>query len=134
MVFLFTRTIFQLFCFGCVVGLAGVVVNSAIILISFILRLQKEEPKSDLKDIVVKASKLRFRPILITNLTTLGGLLPTAYGFPSFEPLLMSMTLALFWGLFTATLLTLIWIPCSLLMVEDAKKFFHKLIAFRFKS
>ena len=107
-----------------VVGLAGVVVNSAIILISFILKLKKEEPKTSVSQIVVKASKIRFRPILITNLTTLGGLLPTAYGIAGYEPLLMPMTLALFWGLLTATFLTLIWIPCAMLMIEDGKKLF----------
>ena len=109
-----------------VVGLAGVVVNSAIILISFIVKMQKEQPEKNLTDIVVSASKIRFRPILITNLTTLGGLLPTAYGIPSFEPLLMPMTLSLFWGLFTATLLTLVWIPCCLLIIEDVKNYFYK--------
>ncbi|MCZ0933161.1 MAG: efflux RND transporter permease subunit [Oligoflexia bacterium] len=110
-----------------VVGLAGVVVNSAIILISFILTLKKENPNDSYSDIVVKASKLRFRPIMITNLTTMGGLLPTAYGVAGFEPLLMPMTLALFWGLLTATSLTLIWVPCSYLMIEDGKKLFNKL-------
>ena len=110
-----------------VVGLAGVVVNSAIILISFILKLQKEQPNTPLKDIVIKASKIRFKPILITNLTTLGGLFPTAYGFPSFEPLLMPMTLALFWGLVTATALTLVWVPCAFLMIEEFKQLFKSL-------
>ena len=109
-----------------VVGLAGVVVNSAIILISFILRIRKEEPEKNLKDVVISASKIRLRPILITNLTTLGGLFPTAYGFPSFEPLLMPMTLALFWGLLTATLLTLIWVPCFYLVIEDLKSFLSR--------
>lgn len=107
-----------------VVGLTGVVVNSAIILVSFILSLKKENPNSSLTKIVIKASKMRFRPIMITNLTTLGGLMPTAYGIAGFEPLLMPMTLALFWGLFTATFLTLIWIPCAILMIEDGKSFF----------
>ena len=107
-----------------VVGLAGVVVNSAIILISFILNLRKEEPERSFSEIVVKASKMRFRPIMITNLTTLGGLLPTAYGIAGFEPRLMPMTLAIFWGLFTATFLTLIWIPCAMLMIEDGKNLF----------
>ena len=105
-----------------VVGLAGVVVNSAIILVSYILRLKKEQPATPLIDTVVQASKLRFRPILITNLTTLGGLLPTAYGIAGYEPLLMPMTLALFWGLIVATLLTLVWIPCGILLMEDGKK------------
>ena len=110
-----------------VVGLSGVVVNSAIILISLILQLKKEERESPLPEIVVKASKIRFRPILITNLTTLGGLLPTAYGIAGYESLLMPMTLALFWGLLTATFLTLIWIPCAILMIEDGEKFFSSL-------
>ena len=105
-----------------VIGLAGVVVNSAIILISFISKIKKEEPGLSLSEVVIKASKMRFRPIMITNLTTMGGLLPTAYGVAGFEPLLMPMTLALFWGLFTATFLTLIWIPCALLIMEDGKK------------
>ncbi|MCY4320947.1 MAG: efflux RND transporter permease subunit [Bdellovibrionaceae bacterium] len=115
-----------------VVGLAGVVVNSAIILINFILTLKKEKPNESYIDIVAQASKLRFRPIMITNLTTMGGLLPTAYGLAGFEPLLMPMTLALFWGLLTATLLTLIWVPCFYLAIEDSKnwvkKWFKKLI------
>ena len=105
-----------------VVGLAGVVVNSAIILVSYVLQLRKENPAADLIDIVTRASKLRFRPILITNLTTLGGLFPTAYGIAGFEPLLMPMTLSLFWGLITATLLTLVWIPCGILVMEDGGK------------
>ncbi len=112
------------FAFVGVVGLAGVVVNSAIILISFILNSKKENPHKSLQDIVVQSSKLRFRPIMITNLTTLGGLLPTAYGIAGFEPLLMPMTLALFWGLVTATLLTLVWVPCAVLVIEDGKKLF----------
>ena len=116
-----------------VVGLAGVVVNSAIILVSYILRLRREQPSTPLTDIVIQASKLRFRPILITNLTTLGGLFPTAYGIAGYEPLLMPMTLAFFWGLMVATLLTLIWIPCGILIMEDGKKLALRLLH-RFKS
>ena len=106
-----------------VVGLAGVVVNSAIILVSFILSLKKQDPKKSLPEIVIQASVMRFKPIMITNLTTLGGLFPTAYGLAGFEPLLIPMTLALFWGLLTATFLTLIWIPCAILMIEDGRRY-----------
>lgn len=105
-----------------VVGLSGVVVNSAIILVSYIVRLRKENPSWSLREVAATASKLRLKPILITNLTTLGGLLPTAYGIAGYEPLLMPMTLALFWGLFVATLLTLIWIPCGFLIIEEGKE------------
>ncbi|MYE07346.1 MAG: efflux RND transporter permease subunit, partial [Oligoflexia bacterium] len=106
-----------------IIALAGVVVNSAIILVSFILKLKRENLNSSLSEIVVKASKMRFRPIIITNLTTLGGLFPTAYAISGFEPLLIPMTLALFWGLLTATLLTLIWIPCAILIIKDGEHF-----------
>ncbi len=105
-----------------VVGLAGVVVNSAIILISFILKLKQDEPESSFVEIVAKASKMRFRPIMITNLTTLGGLWPTAYGIAGFEPMLIPMTLALFWGLFSAAVLTLIWVPCAVLAIQDGER------------
>lgn len=111
-----------------VVGLSGVVVNSAIILISYIEQLRKENPSLSLRKVVARASKLRLKPILITNLTTLGGLVPTAYGIAGYEPMLMPMTLALFWGLFTATFLTLIWIPCGFLIISEAKEFFVTLL------
>ena len=111
-----------------VVGLAGVVVNSAIILVSYILRLREEEPERPLSEVAVQASKERFRPIMLTNLTTLGGLLPTAYGIAGFEPLLMPMTLAFFWGLLAAALLTLIWIPCAALAFEDGKNLWRRLM------
>ena len=110
-----------------VIALAGVVVNSAIILVSFILQLKGEDAKRPLSEVVIEASRIRFRPIIITNLTTLGGLFPTAYAIMGFEPLLIPMTLALFWGLLTATLLTLIWIPCSVLVIEDIKKMFFSI-------
>ena len=105
-----------------VVGLAGVVVNSAIILVSYVLRLREEKPEAPLSDIALSAAKARFRPIMITNLTTLGGLFPTAYGLAGFEPLLAPMTLSLFWGLFSATALTLFWAPCAMLAFEDARR------------
>ena len=107
------------FVFLGVVGLAGVVVNSAIILVNFILQSRAENPDRDIREIVVTSTKLRLRPIIITNLTTLGGLLPTAYGIFGYEPLLMPMTLALFWGLISATFLTLFWIPCCFLLIEE---------------
>lgn len=111
-----------------VVGLSGVVVNSAIILISYIERLRKEEPSLSLRDVAAKASKLRLKPILITNLTTLGGFFPTAYGLAGYEPVLMPMTLALFWGLLLATLLTLVWIPCGFLIISEGRAFVVRLL------
>jgi multidrug efflux pump subunit AcrB len=105
-----------------VVGLMGVVVNSAIILIDTIEFLKKRAaPGESLENVLVTASGDRLRPILVTSITTIGGLVPTAYKFGGFDPLLVPMTLALAWGLTSATLLTLFWIPAGYAMLEDVR-------------
>ena len=113
-----------------VVGLSGVVVNSAIILISYIEQLRRDNPSLPLIKVVAQASKLRLKPILITNLTTLGGLFPTAYGIAGYEPMLMPMTLALFWGLLAATLLTLVWVPCGFLIISEGRELSAKFLKY----
>lgn len=104
-----------------VVGLAGVVVNSAIVLVSFIddLRL---EGKLSLEEILPRASSLRLRAVMATSLTTIGGLFPTAYAIGGYDAILVPMTLALAWGLVSGTILTLIWVPCGYAVIEDMKK------------
>lgn len=101
-----------------VVGLAGVVVNSAIVLVSFIKDLQKEG-RSEFKEILAIASAHRLRAVMVTSLTTIGGLFPTAYGIGGYDPILVPMTLALAWGLVSGTLLTLIWVPCGYAIIND---------------
>lgn len=103
-----------------VVGLAGVVVNSAIVLISYIDEMRAEGNFS-LHEILAKASGDRLRAVMVTSLTTVGGLFPTAYGIGGYDSLLVPMTLALAWGLVSGTLLTLIWVPCFYAIVEDMK-------------
>lgn len=104
-----------------VVGLAGVTINSAIILLSFIENSKKRFPDRSLTQILSLASRQRLRPILITTFTTVVGLLPSAYGIGGFDPTLVPMTLAFTWGLTSGSLLTLVWIPCGYLIIEDIK-------------
>ena len=95
-----------------VVGLTGVVINSAIILVDYIQELlQKAGPNADFDAILVKASTGRLRAVLATGLTTVVGLVPTAFGLGGYDPILVPMTLALQWGMIVGTLLSLIWIP-----------------------
>lgn len=101
-----------------VVGLAGVVVNSAIVLISYINEL-RERRDSHLHDILAAASADRLRAVLVTSLTTVGGLFPTAYSIGGHDSVLVPMTLALAWGLVSGTILTIIWLPCSYAILED---------------
>lgn len=101
-----------------IIGLGGIIVNSGIVLISFIDSL-KEEGKLTSSEIMVKASGLRLRAVMVTSLTTISGLLPTAYGIGGSDAVLIPMTLAMAWGLTSGTILTLIWIPCAYMILED---------------
>ena len=104
------------------VGLAGVVINSAIILVSFIEKTKKENPNSELNKILARSAKSRLRPILITTITTVLGLFPTAYGIGGYDSVLIPITLSLTWGLISGTLLTLIWTPCGYLAIHEMSK------------
>ncbi len=101
-----------------IIGLGGIIVNSGIVLISFIDEM-KAEGKFSLNDILVKASGMRLRAVFVTSLTTVGGLFPTAYGIGGNDALLIPMTLAMAWGLTSGTLLTLIWVPAAYGILED---------------
>lgn len=110
-----------------VIGLAGIIVNSGIILISFIDQL-KEEGKLPMEEILAKASGMRLRAVFVTSLTTISGLIPTAYGIGGSDALLVPMTLAMAWGLTSGTILTLIWVPCAYAILEDWTNFLERKI------
>ena len=105
-----------------VIGLGGIIVNSGIILISFIdeLRNQNEgENSKSLVDILALASKLRLKAVVVSSLTTISGLMPTAYGIGGSDAMLMPLTLAMAWGLTSGTILTLVWVPTAYAILED---------------
>lgn len=108
-----------------VVGLAGVVINSAIVLISFIKELELNS-KLERTEMLAKATSLRLRAVLVTTLTTVCGLLPTAYGIGGYDPILVPLTLALAWGLVSGTVLTLIWVPCCVAITDDINSMFSR--------
>ena len=110
------------------VGLAGVVINSAIILVSFIEKLKKKEKGVELNRILAQSAGERLRPIFITTVTTVLGLFPTAYGFGGYDSVLIPITLSLTWGLITGALLTLIWTPCGYAVIHDLSKKLKKLV------
>jgi HAE1 family hydrophobic/amphiphilic exporter-1 len=99
--------------------LAGIVVNNAIVLIDYTnqLRATGMEKKAALK----KAAQVRMRPILMTTLTTVLGLLPMAISTAEGSELRIPMALTVIGGLSFATILTLIVIP-SVYIVLDRKK------------
>ncbi len=99
------------------VALTGVVVNSSLILLVFIQRAMKEGMTC--RDAIVQAGRRRLRAVLLTAMTTVVGLLPTAYGWGGLDQFVSPMALALSWGLVFATLITLVAIPAMLAVGVD---------------
>lgn len=112
-----------------VIGLAGIIVNSGIILITFIDQL-RAEGKLELEEILAKASGMRLRAVFVTSLTTISGLLPTAYGIGGSDSMLVPMTMAMAWGLTSGTILTLIWVPCAYAILEDWTRLMKRISPF----
>ncbi|MDT8427490.1 MAG: efflux RND transporter permease subunit [Pseudomonadales bacterium] len=93
-----------------VVMLIGIVVNNAIVLVDYI-NLMRREDKLSVADAVVQAGKLRLRPILMTTLTTVLGLLPLALGIGAGAEMQAALARVVIGGLSASTLITLVFIP-----------------------
>lgn len=90
-----------------VIALAGVIINHAIILMDSIARIHREEASLSLEDVVVEAASSRLRPILLTTIVTVIGMLPLAFASAFWAPL----AFAIMFGLSFSLLLTLVFIP-----------------------
>ncbi len=90
-----------------VIALAGVIINHAIILMDSIARIHRENPNHTLEDVVVEAASTRFRPIILTTVVTVIGMIPLAVTSAFFGPL----AVAIMFGLAFSLLLTLVLIP-----------------------
>jgi HAE1 family hydrophobic/amphiphilic exporter-1 len=100
--------------------LVGVVVNNGIVLIDYVTRLRHRGAERG--DALLLAAERRFRPIMMTALTTIGGLVPlTMQGSSSIGLSYRSFGLTLIGGLTTATLLTLLVIPVFYTFFDDAR-------------
>ncbi len=100
-----------------IVGLSGVVVNDAIILVDLINRLRAES--LPLAEAVVSACFRRFRPVILTTLTTFLGLVPMILEKSLQARFLIPMAISLAFGVLFATVITLILIPACYLILED---------------
>ena len=108
--------------------LVGIVVNNAIVLIDLINRLRNEGYSR--YDAIMEAGKQRFRPILMTAFTTIGGLLPMAIGGVQMIGIPYApMGRTIIGGLLTSTLLSLIAVPWAYTLFDDMRTYFKKLTA-----
>ncbi|MBE7557815.1 efflux RND transporter permease subunit [bacterium] len=99
-----------------VVALAGVIVNDSLVLVEFANR--KREAGMGLLRAAMEASRIRMRPILLTTVTTVFGLLPMSLGWGGQAEFWAPMANAIMWGLSFATVLTLVVVPILYIWVE----------------
>lgn len=93
-------------------GMIGVVVNDSIVLIDKLINETKYTPNRDeLYKQIAHISSTRLRAIILTTLTTVIGVLPTAYGFAGYDSMLSEMMLTMGWGLAISTIITLFLTP-----------------------
>jgi len=100
-----------------VILLVGIVVNNAILLVEYIeIGISKDQAPFDA---VVEAGKIRFRPILMTTLTTVCGMLPLAIGLGEGSELMRPLAIAVVGGLLVSMFLTLFIVPSLYLIVNS---------------
>ena len=103
-----------------VVALSGVVINDSLVLIDFANRMR--QGGEGCHGAIHHAGIHRFRPILLTTLTTFGGLAPMIFETSRQARFLIPMALSLGFGILFATVITLILVPCLYMVVEDLRQ------------
>ena len=117
--FLLTGQTLNMMAFIGIIMLAGIAVNSSIILVDAINRLKEEG--HPLEEAIQMAAQHRVRPIIMTSATTILALLPMCFGFGEGASLRSPMALAVIGGLLTSTIMTLIVIPCVYYVIDRKK-------------
>ncbi|MHC5036279.1 MAG: efflux RND transporter permease subunit [Planctomycetota bacterium] len=102
------------------IALAGITVNDSLVLIDFINRGRREK-KMPLVEAVRKAGVARFRPIILTSLTTGAGLLPMLLETSIQAKFLIPTAVSLAFGVLFSTLITLLLVPSGYLILEDLR-------------
>jgi CzcA family heavy metal efflux pump len=114
---LVTGTPLNLSSFMGLILLVGLIVKNGIILVDYADVISKTEP--DRVEALVRAGAIRLRPILMTTLCTLFGLLPLALGIGAGAEMQKPLAIAVIGGLSVSTLVTLIFVPALLTLVHD---------------
>jgi multidrug efflux pump subunit AcrB len=111
-----------------VIGLMGVLVNDSLVLVHTLNEQHKGKTSLDLNSIA-DIARQRFRPIIITSVTTVVGLLPTAYGIMGSNSYITPMVMAMAWGVMFGGLISLILLPCLYASVQEIRLKFQSLLA-----
>ena len=103
-----------------IVALSGVIVNSSLVLVDYINKQRTDD--SGLEQVVAHAGSVRFRPIILTSITTFVGLVPMMTDTTISTSLFKPMAVSLGFGVLFGTLITLFLVPCLCLVLDDVSR------------
>ncbi|MFO7845098.1 MAG: efflux RND transporter permease subunit, partial [Balneolaceae bacterium] len=121
-IMLLTNTTFNMQSIMGVIMLIGIVVNNAIVLVDYI-NLMRRDKNLGVFEAVVESGRLRLRPILMTTLTTVLGLLPLSFGWGAGGEIQAALARVVIGGLTASTLITLVLIPVVYVTADNIKVF-----------
>jgi len=104
-------------------ALTGIVVNDSLVLVDFINKRRAQT--NDLLSSVSLAAVSRFRPVILTSLTTFLGLMPLLFEESTQAQFLIPMAVSLGFGILFATVITLLLVPINYLVIEDLKRLWY---------
>ncbi|AXR06383.1 efflux RND transporter permease subunit [Salinimonas sediminis] len=107
-----------------IIALSGVVVNDSLIMVDFVNRARAEGHR--LIDAAISAGTQRFRPIILTSLTTFMGLMPIVFERSLQAQIVIPMAISLAFGILFATVITLLLVPSLYLILDDIRGLFRK--------
>lgn len=107
-------------------ALAGIVVNDSLVMVDYINGRRLEG--IPIRQAVSEAGSRRFRPIILTSITTFAGLIPLMFETSIQAQFLIPMAVSLGFGILFATAITLILIPCCYLIGEETKAYLLRII------
>ncbi len=108
------------------VALLGIVVNDSLVLVDFVNKARRAG--RPLLQAAVEAGAKRLRPIILTSVTTIAGLLPMSLGWFGAEEFLKPMAITIMWGLVFSTLGTLLVVPCGVVLFDGVRRAFELLL------
>jgi multidrug efflux pump subunit AcrB len=112
-----------------IVALTGVVVNDSLVMVDFINRLRAKG--WSIREAIREAGAVRFRPIILTSITTFAGLTPLLLEKSLQARFLIPMAVSLAYGVVFATFITLVLVPVSYQILEDIRHIFSKIFSLK---
>ncbi len=108
------------------IGLSGVVVNASIVMVDSVHqalhRVKRGASEEERSSVIIEALVARLRPVLVTSMSTFGGVMPTAYGLGGYDAIMSPMSLALGWGLAFSSGVTLFLVPALYVAASDINR------------